>query len=74
MPEFNPTLPFIMTIIILLVILAVFAMKYGAQFVRDRSHAARGTDTDLRLKTLDEQSSNLEKRVTHIEALLKEVE
>ncbi|MBY4894791.1 hypothetical protein KUL25_18700 [Rhodobacteraceae bacterium N5(2021)] len=68
------TMPFTMTIIILLVILVIFAMKYGAQLLRDRAEAARSTDIDVRLTALTEQNRDLEKRVSHIEAMLREVE
>lgn len=73
MPEHSST-PFTMTIIILLVILVIFAMKYGAQFLRDRAEAARLTDTELRLAILDEKNRDLEGRVSRVEALLREVE
>ncbi len=63
----NPIVPVSMTIIILLFILAIFAMKYGAQYIRDRSQAAKSTETDQKIVAL-------EKRVAHMEALLKEVE
>lgn len=74
MSEDPSNMRFVMMFISLLVILAIFAMKYGAQYFRDRSLAAKKTETDARISTLDEKSRNLEKRVTHIEALLKEVE
>ncbi|MEM7720809.1 MAG: hypothetical protein AAF376_00410 [Pseudomonadota bacterium] len=73
MPD-HGSMPFTMTIIILLVIVVIFAMKYGAQYLRDRAEAAKGTDTDLRLATLDEKNRDLEKRVSHLEAMLREVE
>ncbi|WP_224816385.1 hypothetical protein [Hasllibacter sp. MH4015] len=66
--------PFTMTIIILVFIALIFAMKYGAQYLRDRAEAAKGTDTDLRLKTLDDKNRDLEARVAHLEAMLREVE
>ena len=74
MNEFNSSVPFTMTIIILLFILAIFAMKYGAQYLRDRTLAAKSNDTDQRINALREKSDKLEKRVAHMEALLKEVE
>ncbi len=73
MPE-NSTMPFTITLLILALILLVFAMKYGAQFIRDRAEAAKSTDTDVKLAALDEKSRALEKRVAHLEAMLREVE
>lgn len=61
---------FIFTLLLLLLILMVFAMKYGVQLLRIRSdtvHAAQ-------IASLEEQSRSLEKRVAHIEAVLREVE
>lgn len=63
-----------LTIILFILVLLIFAMKYGAQIVRTRAEAAKATDTDGQLVTLNEKTRDLEARLVRIETMLKEVE
>lgn len=67
MSDFNPSVPFTMTTIILLFVFAIFAMKYVSQYLGARAQAAKASEADQKVDAL-------EKRVAHMEALLKEVE
>jgi Flp pilus assembly protein TadG len=73
MTESTP--PFAMlTIVLFVIVLLIFAMKYAAQGFRARSEAARATDTDARLAALGEKTRDLESRLSRVETMLKEVE
>jgi cell division protein FtsL len=63
-----------LTILILALILAIFAMKYAAQMLKTRTDAATATDADHRLASLEKTNGDIEQRVAHLEAMLKEVE
>ena len=73
MPE-RSTLFYTMPLIVLLVILAIFVMKYSVQYLRDRAEAERESDVSRRLDALDAQQGDIEKRVARLEAMLAEVE
>ncbi len=63
-----------LTIILFILALLVFAMKYGVQLVRTRADAARASDTDAQLAVLHEKTRDIDARLVRIETLLKEVE
>ncbi|MBM2577963.1 hypothetical protein JQC91_16785 [Jannaschia sp. Os4] len=65
---------FTLTLIILAAIVAIFAMKYAAQYLRDRRVAAREGEASARLDGLDERTRDLDRRVARVEALLRDVE
>ncbi|MBO6675809.1 MAG: hypothetical protein JJ908_12105 [Rhizobiales bacterium] len=63
-----------LTILILALILAVFTMKYAVQALKARTQAAMATQTDARLASVEKTTDTLDRRVAHLEAMLKDVE
>jgi spore coat protein CotH len=63
-----------LTILVLALILAVFAMKYAVQILKARTQAAMATQTDARLVSVEKNTDTLDRRVAHLEAMLKDVE
>ncbi|MFN3170499.1 MAG: hypothetical protein ACE37E_07385 [Hyphomicrobiales bacterium] len=63
-----------LTILVLALILAVFTMKYVVQILKARTQAAMATQTDARLVSVEKNTDTLDRRVAHLEAMLKEVE
>jgi len=73
MHESNGTI-FIVTVLTLLIFLAIFIMKYAVQVLNARAQASKKNEIDTQLMAIEEKSEKLERRVAHLEALLKEVE
>ncbi len=73
MYESNGTI-FIVTVLTLLIFLAIFIMKYAVQVLNARAQASKKNEIDTQLMAIEEKSEKLERRVAHLEALLKEVE
>ncbi len=73
MYESNGTI-FIVTVLTLLIFLAIFIMKYAVQVLNARAQASKKNEIDTQLTAIEEKSEKLERRVAHLEALLKEVE
>lgn len=63
-----------LTILVLALILAVFTMKYAVQILKARTQAAMATQTDARLVSVEKNTDTLDRRVAHLEAMLKDVE
>ncbi|WP_201512187.1 hypothetical protein [Psychrobacter alimentarius] len=49
-------------------------MKYAVQVLNARAQASKKNEIDTQLTAIEEKSEKLERRVAHLEALLKEVE
>lgn len=73
MHESNGTI-FIVTVLTLLIFLSIFIMKYAVQVLNARAQASKKNEIDTQLMAIEEKSEKLERRVAHLEALLKEVE
>lgn len=65
---------FTLTLMIALLIVLIFAMKYAVQLFKARADAARASATETSIAALTEKSVSMDRRVAHLEALLKEVE
>ncbi|WP_428156319.1 hypothetical protein [Brevundimonas sp.] len=63
-----------LTLIILLGIIVLFAMKYAASIYRSRLDAKRVTASDETLAALRQEVSALTARLNAVEKLLREVE
>ena len=63
-----------LTTLTLIIILAIFAMKFVAQMLKARAETAAATEMDTRLDLLEKSTGDIEHRLAHIEAMLKEVE
>lgn len=63
-----------LTILVLALTLAVFTMKYAVQILKARTQAAMATQTDARLVSVEKNTDTLDRRVAHLEAMLKDVE
>ena len=63
-----------LTTLTLIIILAIFAMKFVAQMLKARAETAAATEMDTRLDLLEKNTGDIEHRLAHIEAMLKEVE
>jgi hypothetical protein len=65
---------FTLSLLVLAMIAAVFAMKYAAVAYRSRLELRKQTATDERLDALQQGVSALDTRVSAVEKLLREVE
>jgi len=67
--------PFVMlTILMLVTVLLIFAMKYAAQAMRARSNAAQAAQASAELIAIRDELKAMDGRLTRIESLLREVE
>lgn len=64
----------LISILVVVAVLAVFAMKYASAAYRTRAEATRQTAADEQLAALRQEVSALAARVGTIEKLLREVE
>ncbi len=65
---------FTLSILLLALILAIFAMKYAAAAYRSRLDANRQTATDESISALRQEVAGLGTRLSTVEKLLREVE
>ncbi len=64
----------LLSIALLVVVAIVFMMKYLAQMYQARLEGAKVSETTSRIAALDEKTGDLEKRLSGVEKLLREVE
>lgn len=70
----NPSAFVMLTVLALVTILIIFAMRYGAQVLRARTEATHSAKADAETAALRQEIRAMDARLTRIETMLREVE